>query len=657
MVFEDLEIGVRVDYPEWWEANKQTGSFIWMRAIDPHIPDSRLVLFTLFHDVDTPLSDRLEDAVERFISEEIEDGLDPQVENLGTVTLADGSEAERANITHSAGQDRTVLYRLQVSQRKTFTYALALTAYSDEARRFEKTFDAMLSSITSFEPAIYGISHDRALIMLLGEPSTMDPAVVRETRSHFFVSNVFSGLVRFDSDLNVIPDLAEGWDVDETGTVYTFTLRNGIAFHDGQPITAEDFKYSIERASEPALHSDTVPLHLSDIVGMHSKLEGEADEVTGVEVVDERTLRITIDAPKQYFLAKLTYPSSYVVDRRAVEELGDDWWMSEDINGSGPYRLWDWDPGHVVVLYRYEDYHTPANLEYLVSPREPLPGATVLDMYLGDAWNAVGVRLTSLDRIREDPELSEQLHEFDQLTSYFVVMDGTRPPFDDPKVRRAFAMAVDREKLIEDVLEGAVKLADGLLPPGIPGYNESLRGIPYDPEMAKQLLAESQYADNLPEIIFTAASDGSSPSALVQFMLDSWQENLGVEVKAGLVSDEDYYYNLETVGEHLYIYRWVADYPDPENFLDLLLHSEAHDAQYINKEFDSLVERARVERDPEARIALYQEAEQLLMDDAGIIPLFHPQDFLLIRPHVQGLRMLSIGQPDLSNIILGPIQP
>ena len=204
-------------------------------------------------------------------------------------------------------------------------------------------------------------------------------------------------------------------------------------------------------------------------------------------------------------------------------------------------------------------------------------------------------------------------------------------------------MSLDRGRLIEETLDGNATFANGLLPPRLPGFNESLRGIPYDPEMARQLLAESQYAEDLPEIIFTAADYGSGPSSLVQFMVDSWNENLGVEVRIDLVDPDAYFYDLENVGEHLYTSGWVADYPDPENFLDLLLHSEAHDARYINKEFDLLVEEARTKGGTEARLALYREAEQLLVDDAGIIPLYHVQDFVLVRPHVTGFRMLASG--------------
>ena len=152
------------------------------------------------------------------------------------------------------------------------------------------------------------------------------------------MNSIFSGLVRFSSNLSLEPDLAERWGVDAAGVVYTFTLRGGIAFHDGRPITADDIKYSIERATDHDLHSDTAPLYLGDILGAREKMEGEAAEVSGVKVVDARTVRITIDSPKEYFLAKLAFPSSAVVDRQTVEPLGPDWWMSKDINGLRPVQ-------------------------------------------------------------------------------------------------------------------------------------------------------------------------------------------------------------------------------------------------------------------------------------------------------------------------------
>ena len=292
----------------------------------------------------------------------------------GPVTLADGSEAERAAISYQDDDGAAAVRRVRVARRGGFTFVLVLSAPATEAERQRETFDTILASFTSFLPAPYGIPRDRAFTMPLGEPSTLDPAIAREVTSHLFVTSVFSGLVRFGDDLSVEPDLAEDWEIDEAGVVYTFTLRDGITFHDGRPITADDFKYSIERAADPEVHSDTAALYVSDIVGVRERLDGDATEVSGVEAVDERTVRITIDAPKEYFLAKLAYPFSAVVDRLTVEPLGADWWMSNDVNGFGPFRLLRWDE-EVVILQRFDEYHTPVSLEYLISPLVALRGA------------------------------------------------------------------------------------------------------------------------------------------------------------------------------------------------------------------------------------------------------------------------------------------
>lgn len=440
--------------------------------------------------------------------------------------------------------------------------------------------------------------------------------------------------------------------MDESGTVYTFTIREGITFHNGRPITATDFKYSLERATDPELHSDTAFLYLSDIVGVNEKLEGEASEISGVVVVDDRTLRITIDAPKEYFLAKLTYPSSYVVDSAAVEGQGEEWWRTESLNGSGPYTLHSWDAEEVIILKRFDGYHTPVAMQHIISPFRALPGANGRDMYVSGYWDDIYLRLTSVDRYRNDAAFSSHVREFDQLVSYYVAIDTNQAPLNNPTVRRAFAMAVDRQKLIDDLFDGNVQLASGLLPPGIPGYSEDLQGIPFDPEEAKKLLDEAGYDDDLQEITFLATDRDGEPSSMVRFLLDSWKENLGVTVTPTLVDPEEYIYHLEEQTGHLFTYGWVADYPDPENFLDLLLHSESHDSRYFNPFYDSLLEQARVTQDREARLRLYQQAEQLLLDDAGIIPLFHVHEFALIQPYVKNFAIGPVGQPVIANVEL-----
>lgn len=364
--FVSQELGISLYYPTQWMITPTGGEGAWL-VIQDSEGISRMLLLA-----EQATTGSLSEQIETIIPFLTPQEGNPRVERTGAVTLDDGSEAERADILYDV-EGGTDVRRVQVTQRSELLYLLVIIAPATEIERQQETLDTMLASFTSFPPAPYGIPRDSAFTMPLGEPTTLDPAIASETTSHFFVTSLFSGLVRITSDLRIEPDLAESWKADVAGLIYTFTLRDGITFHDGTPITAEDFKYSIERAADPALHSETAPLYLGDIVGVTEKLEGEAEEVSGVEVVDERTVRITIDEPKEYFLAKLTYPSGAVVDHRTVEPLGFDWWMSEDINGSGPYRLAQWDEEEVVILQRFDNYHTPASLEYLVSPQRACP--------------------------------------------------------------------------------------------------------------------------------------------------------------------------------------------------------------------------------------------------------------------------------------------
>ena len=429
--FVSQELGISLYYPAQWSITPTGGEGAWL-VIQDGEGVSRMLLLSEQASAGS-LSEQIETIIPFLTPEEG----NPRVERTGAVTLDDGTTAERADILYEV-EGGTDVRRMQVTQRGGLLYLLVVIAPLAEVERQEETIDTMLASFRSFPPEPYGVPRDSAFTMPLGEPTTLDPAIASETTSHFFVTSLFSGLVRISSDFSIEPDLAEDVRVDVTGLVYTFTLRDDITFHDGTPITAEDFKYSIERAADAALNSETAPLYLGDIVGVTEKLNGETDEVSGVEVVDDLTIRITIDEPKEYFLAKLTYPSGAIVDRRTVEPLGFDWWMSDEINGSGPYRLARWEREEVVVLQRFDDYHSPAALEYVVSPLAALPGVGGLAMYLSDAWDAIPVGTGSLDFVRENEGLSGQLSEFDQLITVYLGVDGTKPPFDDSRVRRAF---------------------------------------------------------------------------------------------------------------------------------------------------------------------------------------------------------------------------
>ena len=644
-LFSEQELGVSFMHPKSWTSvpvgEEEEGTW----AIFEGDGGVSLMLMAEFNDPGSDLRPTVVRAIERAIPE----GAIPSIEDLSYFSLDNGNPSIRTELFVQSGGE-TLKVIIQIAQRGSATLVLIQTGPVEMSNYQKQAIDTIFDTFAISLPSPHGIDRKTAFTMPLGKPSTLDPHVARETTSHFYVSGIFSGLVKLDEGLSVVPDLAESWQVDESGTVYTFTIKENITFHDGRPITAADFKYSLERATDPELHSDTAFLYLSDIVGVNEKLEGESPEISGVVVVDDRTLRITIDAPKEYFVAKLTYPTSYVVDSASVEGQEEEWWRAQPLNGSGPYMLHSWDEEEAIILKRFDGYHSPVAMQHIISPFVALPGANGRDMYESGYWDGIYLRLSSVNRLRADEALGSHVREFDQLVSYFVGIDSDQAPLDDPMVRRALAMAVDRQKMIDELFGGNLQLANGLLPPGIPGFSEGLQGISFDPAEARMLLAESSYGDDLPEITFLATDQDGEPSSMVQFLLDSWEENLGLTVGVNLVEPEEYVYHLEEQTGHLFTYGWVADYPDPENFLDLLLHSESHDSRYANPAYDELLEQARVTQNREARLQLYRLAEQLLIDDTGIIPLFHVKEYALIQPYVRNFAIGAVGQPEISNV-------
>jgi ABC-type transport system substrate-binding protein len=231
-----------------------------------------------------------------------------------------------------------------------------------------------------------------------GDPPTLDPHLSGDATSAEYVVEIFSGLVTFDRDLNIVPDLAESWEVSDDGTVYIFHLREDARFHNGKPVRAQDFKWSIERACDFRTRSITADTYLGDVIGCRDKLRGNADEVEGVQVIDDHTLEITIDQPRVYFLSKLTYPTAYVLDQENVERGGRTW--TDNPNGTGPFELAEFRFGEIIALERNEDYY-----------REPMPqreridfvltGGSRMVMYEQDELDMTPVGLNDIERVTD----------------------------------------------------------------------------------------------------------------------------------------------------------------------------------------------------------------------------------------------------------------
>ena len=469
-------------------------------------------------------------------------------------------------------------------------------------------------------------------------PLTLDPALVISVDSARFVLEIFGGLLTLDQDLNLIADLAEAvpepqFNADGSVT-YRFALRRDALFHNERRVQAADVKGGLERAAAPETFSRTAPDFLNDIVGMQAFNRGLTDGIEGIQVIDERTIEITIDAPKPYFLFKLAHPVAFVVDLQQIDRDPTNW--ADRPNGTGPFRLVRWDPAEQIILEPFDRYHLgPAALEE-VQIRFAGGGLT---QYENDEVDIAVVSADDIERVRDpvDP-LNAQFVTREELSTFYVGFNVKQPPFDDPLVRRAFAMAIDRDRIIEVVLQEVLSEAEGILPPGILGYDESFRGLPFDPERAQQLLEESTYAGRLPDVRLSISGAGATPGSVVEAIRQDWQDNLGIVVEIQQAETATFFSDLDLGLYQMFNLGWIADYPDPENFLDVLFRSGSlqNHTLFASPEVDALLAQARTEFDSAERARLYQEVQRILIDEAVWIPLFHGRSNEVVKPYVQG---------------------
>ena len=504
---------------------------------------------------------------------------------------------------------------------------------------------ALVSGITFQTPVVNGVDRNQALFLAGGEstnPRDYDPATEHDSGD----KRIYSGLVSLDANLHVVADLAQSWDISKDGTVYTFHLRPNAKFQDGRPVVAQDVIYSWERAAAPATKSDTVLTYLGDIVGVADMHSGKTQHISGLKAPDAQTLQVTIDAAKPYFLFKLTMPVAFILDQKNVAS-GSNWYRTP--NGTGPYKLARWDSFKLMV-YDANPYY------YLGKPAIPqivveLYTGIGIDLYESGEIDMTGVSSADVSRVLDpaDPLHADLVSGASMCTDY-VTFDVTRPPFDDVRVRQAFTMAFDRQKFVDVVDNGIGIPAKGLYPPSLPGYNPALQGLPYDPQQARQLLAQSRYGgpQGLPAIVFTSEGIGNTAGADVAAMAQMWQQNLGVNITIENL-EPDKYSDLLYSGQHGQIFSggWCADYPDPENFADVLFHTGAQQnlGNYSNPALDALLDQARVEQDVSKRVQLYQQAEQIIVQDAPALFLSHGVTYTLVKPYVKGFVLTPIDIP------------
>jgi oligopeptide transport system substrate-binding protein len=635
-VYNNPDYGVTFTIPAGWTTtqNNETSAIIYVVSPD------QAVVSVLFSEILSE-DETLQEAAAQVRDAMLEGMQDTQILRDEEFALQDSSQAWIMEATATPENSTELKIGLVTTLYGARLYSFLIYGAPQGYDAQQEAIEAMIASLHLESASLYGVAREQALVLSGGEstnPRIYDPATTPGSGDKM----VFSGLVALDPRMNLIPELAATWEVKD-GVVYTFTLREDARFHDGRPVTAQDVIYSWERAADPATASDTVLTYLGDIVGVKELKAGDSDHISGLKALDDRTLQVTIDAPKPYFLLKLTYAVAFVLDRANVES-GAEWYRTP--NGTGPYKLIRWDRFQVMVYERNEDYYLdlPA-IRYVVVQ---LYSGVGTRLYEAGEIDVTGISLSDVARFLDpqEPLHADLLSSVSLCTSY-ITFDVSQPPFDDLKVRQAFTLAFDRQKYIDVVLHGVALPAVGVYPPGLPGYNAELAGLLYDPERARQLLAESKYGgpEGLPPIIYTDSGFGSDADGSVAAMAQMWQQNLGITITVENL-ESNYYYDELHAGRHgqLFGYGWCADYPDPENFADALFHSEAQQnlGNYRNPELDALLEQARVEQDVSRRIQLYQQAEQIIVNDAPALFTVHSMMHVLVKPYIQGYILTPI---------------
>ncbi len=489
------------------------------------------------------------------------------------------------------------------------------------------------------------------LRLLGGDPITLDPALATDAGSATYIIEIFGGLVTLDKSLKIVPDLAESWDISPDGKAYTFHIRKNAMFQDGRPVTADDFKYSMERAANPNTGSTTAEAYLGDIVGVKDMARGRAQSISGIKVVDSSTLQITIDAPKPYFIAKLTYTTAFVVDKNQVDANPRNW--TRKPNGTGPYKLQEWRLGERIILQANDKYHlgAPSVKRVLYN----LAGGSSLTQYENGEIDISGVGINDIDRVRSqrDP-LSKDYKTGPNLSIDYIGFNTQQAPFDDAKVRTAFEMSIDRDQLAHVVLKDLVQVANGFLPPGTPGYDETSKLPAFNPTAAKQLLQDSKYNGRLPTVTITVSGTGANADIETQAIVQMWKQNLGIDVQIAQAETASFYDDLDRGKFQMWSLGWILDYPDPENVLDLLFASTSRQNQthYNNPDYDNLITQARTEQDTTKRLQIYQQAQKVLVQDMPWIPLDFPQDSFVVKPYVKGWDSTPIVIPILRYITI-----
>jgi peptide/nickel transport system substrate-binding protein/oligopeptide transport system substrate-binding protein len=481
-------------------------------------------------------------------------------------------------------------------------------------------------------PEVRGKPGGTLRAVFTADPPTLDPAHATDLTSSAVIRQIFDGLLELDEQLRPVPALARSFTVSADQRVYTFPLRPGVRFHNGREVKAADVKYSFERAARGKR-----PWVFEKITGARAFIAGQAPEIAGVRVVDDLTVDLRLDRPFAPFLFLIAYDAASIVPREEAEKR----FASHPV-GTGPFRFVSWRRDDQVVLERFpQHFRGPALLDRVVFRIIPAE-ITRYNEYVAGQLELTDIPTGRCRAAQADPRLKGEAAIWPTLGTHAVRFNVERPPFGDVRVRRAIAHAIDPSIIVDRLLEGCVLAARGVMPPALPGFAPDVKRLPFDRERARTLLAEAGFPGGrgLPTIAFHFNT--SDANQRIAEVLQAQLKDVGIALELRRL---DWAAHIKLVDEGsagFFRQGWIADYPDPENFLTVLFHSRnagaaGNTSRYRNDRLDRLFDEADAMPGGPGRFKRYAEAEQVIVDEAVWVSLYHYTSRALIKPYVKGL--------------------
>ena len=521
-----------------------------------------------------------------------------------------------------------------------------------------KTSDITESSAAGAESEsaaeVKGVDVDTTGYLVAALNADIQTADVQKTSKDYEVPfNIFDRLVdvEVDADGNskIVPSLAESWNISDDGLEYTFHLRQGVKFHNGNDFTAEDVAYTFHRllTVEGGVNTEFI----DQIKGADELLAGETDTLEGVEVVDDYTIKVTLKEPFAGFLASISSPGVSIYDSEATEAAGDQFGMDPAVTvGTGPFEFASWSFNNQLVLTRNEDYWKGAS---------ELPGVVIKIipdtetqsmMFESGELDILDLDYAadSVDRFTET--YPDQIVQGPRVGIVYFTMNFNKEPFQDVRVRKAVQMSIDRQAILDALYGGRGQVEQGIFPHGLIGFNPDQEEIKYDPEAAKALLAEAGYADGFDMEIAADSSASDTMTMALEIVSDQLAEvGINAEIKN---YDESTWLETRKSGElGSFMSTWSADYNDPDNFIYTFFGNEEktkiRSINYPDTEVMERVAKARTIVNEDERLAEYKALEEKIVhEDAAWVPMFSRLHLFAVSKRVQGFAPMWSGLSD-----------